>query len=333
MLLRHKKREENIMQKVLCVGEMMVDLIAYPIDQVLLQCDYHPMDSLLVKTGGDAHNNAVDMARLGNDVTYIGRIGYDMFAANCLEAMRREGVNVDHVIFSKTAEQAKSLILMGEGDQRTFYQNFGTSEEFCFEDINLEVLDRVSMLQIGGTFHMKQFDEEGAVRLLKLAKSKGIITSLDVTMDRSGRWNSVLEPYYPYLDYFMPSIEQAREIANIENPWDIARFLLDRGVKNVIIKDGKSGSYFCNANSAFSCDSYEIQAVDTTGAGDAFVSGFLTGVGKGFSPEECIVFATACSAHVIQEMGATAGMKDFDTIMRFIKLEKELKIAYDTKGK
>ncbi len=317
------------MQKVLCVGEMMVDLIACPIGEVMLQCDYHPMDSFVVTAGGDAHNNAVDMARLGNDVTYMGRIGKDMFGSFCLDSLRREGINVEHVVFSKTAEQAKSLILMDKNGRRTFYQNFETSEEFCFEDIDLGCLDHTNILQIGGTFHMKKFDGPGAVKLLKAAKDKGVTTSLDVTMDRTGRWNEILEAYYPYLDYFMPSIDQAREIAKTDNMINMADFLLDRGVKNVIIKDGEYGSYFRNADTAFTCGCYSVPVADATGAGDAYVSGFLTGIGQGFSPEESARLATACAAHVIQEVGATTGMKDLETMMHFIERNEEITIKYD----
>lgn len=317
-------------KKILCVGEMMADLVASPIGEVRLESDYHQMNSFLVKTGGDAHNNAVDMARLGNDVVYVGRVGKDLFAQNCLDDLKKEHVNVDFVTFSNTAEQAKSLILMGEGGTRTFYQNFGTSEEFCFEDIDLRALDDVSVLQIGGTFHMTKFDGDGAVRLLKLAKERGILTSLDVTMDRTGRWNDILEPYYPYLDYFMPSIEQAVEITKRERFSDMADFLLERGVKNVVIKAGAQGSYFKNGKTAFSCGCYQVAHVaDTTGAGDSFVAGFLTALGRGFDAEACMTFATACSAHVIQAVGATTGMKSFDEIMEFVKHEPKLRITYD----
>ncbi len=324
-----KERDTGAL-RVLCVGEMMADLVAYPIGPVLLESDYHAMDSFWVKTGGDAHNNAVDLSRLGCLVTYIGRVGNDMFAQNCLSSLRAEGVDVSRVIFSETAEQAKSLILMGEGGSRTFYQNFGSSGEFCFEDIDLSVLNRVSVLQIGGTFHMERFDGEGAVRLLKLAKERGITTSLDVTMDRKGRWNSLLEPYYPYLDYFMPSIEQAVEITGQTRFSDIAGFFLERGVKNVIIKAGTQGSYFKNNATAFSCACYHVPSVaDTTGAGDAFVAGFLAARGRGFQAEESMVFATACSAHVIQQVGAVTGMRSFDEIMRFVRREPRPEIVYD----
>lgn len=318
-------------QKVLCIGEMMADLVAYPIGEVRLETDYHPMDSFLVKTGGDAHNNAVDLALLGNDVTYIGRVGSDLFAENCLASLKSAGVNTDYVVRTRTAEQAKSLILMGEGGTRTFYQNFGTSEELCFEDIDLRALEGVDVLQIGGTFHMKKFDGPDAVKLLKLAKEKEITTSLDVTMDRSGRWNSVLEPYYPYLDYFMPSVEQAVEITGKERFSDMADFLLARGVKNVIIKAGTQGSYFKNRQTAFSCGCYRVANVaDTTGAGDAFVSGVLTALGHKAPPEACMIFATACSAHVIQAVGATTGMKSYDEIMAFVDREPRPEIRYET---
>lgn len=317
-------------QKVLCIGEMMADLVAYPIGEVRLETDYHAMDSFWVKTGGDAHNNAVDMALLGNDVSYIGRIGNDLFAQNCLASLSAAGVDTRYVVYSQTAEQAKSLILMGEGGARTFYQNFGTSGEFCFEDIDLRALDGVNVLQIGGTFHMQKFDGAGAVKLLKLAKEMGITTSLDVTMDRSGRWNQILEPYYPYLDYFMPSIEQAIEITGESTFSEMADFLLRRGVRNVIIKAGTHGSYFKNHQTAFSCGCYQVSHVaDTTGAGDAFVSGVLTAFGHGASPEESMIFATACSAHVIQAVGATTGMKSYDEIVAFVNREAKPEIVYE----
>lgn len=58
---------------------------------------------------------------------------------------------------------------------------------------------------------------EGSAQLLKAAKERGVITSMDVTSDRSGRWKGILDPCWPYLDYFLPSIEQASQIAGTED--------------------------------------------------------------------------------------------------------------------
>ena len=87
--------------------------------------------------------------------------------------------------------------------------------------------------------------------MLKAAKERGVITSMDVTSDRSGRWKGILDPCWPYLDYFLPSIEQASQIAGTEDPRAIADFFLDRGVKNVAVKLGSRGSYFKNRQTAF----------------------------------------------------------------------------------
>lgn len=305
-------------QRILCVGEMVMDLIAYPIGSVELNTDYHKMERFSVSPGGDAHNNAVNMARLGNEVTYIGRVGNDVFGKICVESLNAEKVNTTHIVYSDTAEQSLCLILLGENKKRTLYQMLKVSEEFCFEDIDLSVLDKIDVLQIGGTFHMNRFDGKGAAKLLRLAKEKGILTSMDVSMDKKGRWGNLIEVCYPYLDYFMPSIEQAVELTHRDTWREMAEYLTLKGVKNVIIKAGDKGSYFFNKSEEIFCGCYPLTVEDSTGAGDAFVAGFLTARGKGFSHEECMVFATACSAKVIQKVGATTGMESFEKIMDFI---------------
>lgn len=313
-------------QRVLCVGEMVADLIAYPIEGVELNTDYHKMERFSVLPGGDAHNNAVNMARLGNQVTYIGRVGRDVFGNVCVDSLKAEQVDTSHIVYSETAEQSICLILLGKNKQRTLYQMFKVSEEFCFEDVDLSVLDQADVLQIGGTFHMGSFDGEGAAKLLKLAKEKGIRTSMDVSMDRRGRWGDLIEVCYPYLDYFMPSVEQAVELTHKGTWQEMAEYLLGKGVKNVVIKAGDKGSYFLNESEEIFCGCYHIPVEDSTGAGDAFVSGFLTALGKGFSHEECMLFATACSAQVIQKVGATTGMENFREIVRFMEENERVEI-------
>lgn len=317
--------------KVLCVGEMLVDLIVRPVERVTLQNDTCQVEEIRVTHGGDANNNAVNLVKLGHDVTYLGRVGCDDMGDYVVSLGKKAGINMDHVVRSSTAAQTKSLILVGPGGNRTFLQVPGTSAEFCLEDCDLSLLDDADLLQIGGAFHLPKFDGEGSAGLLKIAQEKGVITSMDVTSDRTGRWKGILDPCYPYLDYFLPSIEQASMIAGTEDPREIADFFLGRGVKNVAVKLGSRGSYFKNAQTAFFAGVYSgLKIVETTGAGDAFCSGFLTGVGQGATPVECITLATACSSFAIQAVGATAGMRDLETIQAFIRTRAPLEIQWDT---
>jgi sugar/nucleoside kinase (ribokinase family) len=110
----------------------------------------------------------------------------------------------------------------------------------------------------------------------------------------------------------------------------MADFLLERGVKTAVIKMGSDGCYVKNQEGeAFFCECYNVPVVETTGAGDAFVSGFLTSVLKKKTLKECVIFATATSAHVVQAVGTTAGMRDYETISKFIEEMPPLKITDD----
>lgn len=316
--------------KILCAGEMLVDLIVRPVRKVSFQNDTCQVEEIKLTSGGDANNNAVDLARLGNQVTYLGRIGCDDMGDYVVKLAEKAGVNMDHVVRSRTAVQTKSLILVNPEGNRTFLQQPGTSAEFCLEDCDLSLLNDVDILQIGGAFHLPKFDGAGSAELLREAQARGVITSMDVTTDPTGRWKGILDPCYPHLDYFLPSIEQASMIAHSQNPREIADFFLSRGVKNVAIKLGHRGSYFKNATKAFYAGVYQdLKIVETTGAGDAFCAGFLTGAGNRLSPEECVTMGTACSSFAIQAVGATAGMKDLTAIQQFIRSQPPLDIKPD----
>lgn len=316
--------------KVLCVGEMLVDLIVRPVEQIAFQNDTCQVEEIRITHGGDANNNAVNLVKLGHQVTYLGRVGCDDMGDYVISLAEKAGVNMNHVVRSKTAAQTKSLILVASNGDRTFLQVPGTSAEFCLADCDLSLLEEADLLQIGGAFHLPRFDGAGSAQLLKAAQSKNVITSMDVTSDRTGRWRGILDPCYPHLDYFLPSIEQASMIAGTEDPRAAAGFFLKRGVKNVVIKLGAQGSYFRNGETAFFAGIYSgLDVVETTGAGDAFCSGFLTGAGQGASPVECVTLATACSAFAIQAIGATAGMRDLGTIRDFIRKRAPLNIRWD----
>ena len=251
--------------RILCVGEMMVDIIVRPVEKVAFQDDTMQIGEIFISSGGDSNNNAIDLAKLGHDVTYIGRIGCDIMGDYVVATARKAGINMDYAPRSFATGQATSIVLVNSDGKRTFLQSSGSSGEFCFEDCDCSVLDQVDMLQISAAYHLPRFDGEGASKLLKIAKEKGVITSMDISTDRSGRWENILSPCFPYLDYFLPSVEQASMIAKSEDPKEIAIFFLAHGAKNVVIKLGSRGSYFRNSETAFWVGTYtDLNVIETT---------------------------------------------------------------------
>ena len=110
-------------------------------------------------------------------------------------------------------------------------------------------------------------------------------------------------------------------------PSDIAASLKDLGVRNVIIKMGEEGVY-CNPEKdrPFTCGCYHVKAVDTTGAGDAFVGGFIGALDDGESFETSVVRGTAAAAFAVQAVGATAGIPNHENLLNFINSTERLEI-------
>ena len=169
---------------------------------------------------------------------------------------------------------------------------------------------------------MNTFDGQQTADFLKKCKEMGKTTLLDVCWDAKDRWASVLDCAMPYIDIFMPSIDEAVKLSGETEPEKIADVFFAKGVRKVVIKLGKHGAYLREEKDAKSViiPTYsKIKAVDTTGAGDSFCSGFITGLVKGLSFEECGLFANAVGTHCVMEKGATTGIKSYEEIRKFME--------------
>jgi sugar/nucleoside kinase (ribokinase family) len=213
-------------------------------------------------------------------------------------------------------------LINGIGD-RTFFYYGGANDLFSLSDVDLKSVHEASIVHVGGTYLLPKFDGEGAARLLSEARTCGKLTSMDVTWDTTGRWLSVIEPCLPQLSFFMPSIREATQIAGTDDPKQIAAFLQEKGVGTAVIKLGQKGCYVKpGLESGFFCSAFPTEVVDTTGAGDSFVAGFLKGLLKKWDVKASAELACAVSAMNIRAVGATAGIPTFDEARQFMQARK-----------
>lgn len=157
--------------RVICAGEMLVDIFVRPVQQIPFENDTQIVPDIRITSGGDANNNAINFAKLGHQVAYLGRLGCDEMGDYVASLAQAAGIDISHTVRSSTARQTKSVILVNPKGDRTFLQDPGTSAEFCFDDCDLSLLDWAEMLQIGGAFHLPKFDGEGSAQLLKAQRS------------------------------------------------------------------------------------------------------------------------------------------------------------------
>ena len=105
-----------------------------------------------------------------------------------------------------------------------------------------------------------------------------------------------------------------------EDPAEIARFLIDQGVKVVGLKMGERGAYVRSADGQeIRVPAFRVEAVDALGAGDAFVAGFLAGLVHDWDLEQCARFANAVGACCVTALGATTGIKSLEETLQMLE--------------
>lgn len=304
---------------VLCIGQLVADILVKSIDYVNFDIDTSRVDQICVKNGGDCLNTAIDLAKLGNEVGVVGKVGNDSFGEFLIKTAKDYGIDTRGLQVSNESSTSSVVVLINSKGERVFFYYGGSNDFFKYEDIDISIIDDYKIIHVGGTYLLPLFDGNGAAELFKQAHFKNKLTSMDVTWDTTGRWLEVIKPCLKYLNFFMPSYKEACLIAKEEKPEEIASFLQNEGIEVVVIKLGKDGCYIKGSGKGFYQKASIVEIVDTTGAGDAFVAGFLTGVLKNWKLEECANFASAVSAHCIQHLGATTGIPKYEEVIKFLK--------------
>lgn len=314
------------MKKVACVGILVADVIVEPVLRFPEKGILEPVNSITMHNGGNAMTAAINLRKLGTESTMVGMVGDDMFGQFLKSRLVTAGVDTCGLKVSDKVQTSASVLMIDNSGERTFFHCTGANAVFSEKDIDYTAIEKCDMVFVTGSFLMDNFDGAGTMHFLKKCKEMGKITFLDVCWDAKGRWGEILDMSIPYIDFLMPSIDEAVHLAGKENPDEIADVFTLRGAKNIIIKLGSKGSYLRKENEKTGCvfPPYYIEnPVDTTGAGDSFCSGFLAAFARGEDLDMCMKFANATGAHCVMAKGATTGIKTFDETMEFINERKE----------
>ncbi len=311
------------MKKVACVGILVADVIVEPVTKFPEKGILEKVNSITMHNGGNAMTASINLRKIGVESTMVGMVGNDMFGEFLKGRLSDAGVDVSGLKVSDKAQTSASVLMIDPGTgERSFFHCVGANGVLSESDINYDAVEKCDMVFVTGSFIMDTFDGEETMKFLKKCKKMGKTTFLDVCWDASGRWGELLDMSLPYIDYFMPSIDEAVCIAKEEDPEKIADVFRAKGAKNVIIKLGSKGSYLRKEGESKGTvypPFYIENPVDTTGAGDSFCSGFLAAFAMGKTEEECMVFANATGAHCVMATGATTGIKPYENIMEFIE--------------
>ena len=271
-------------KKVIAAGHICLDITpvfpekkVHQLGEILSPGKLIQMGEADVHTGGAVANTGLAMKILGADVTLMGKVGKDAFGEMVCNILKQYDA-ADGMIVSDTESTSYSVILAVPGIDRIFLHNPGANHTFRASDIPQESLEEAALFHFGYPPLMRSMyeaDGEELVKLMKRAKEAGAATSLDMAAvdpdSEAGRadWEKILERVIPYVDFFVPSVEElcymldrkrfeewqeraaGRDITEILDIEKDVKPLADQcmnfGAKVLLIKCGAPGMYYRTA--------------------------------------------------------------------------------------
>ncbi len=291
---------------VVCVGNLVADLIVRPVDTLPPRAELRMVDAIDLKAGGCALTTAVVLGRLGARTAMLGMVGEDVFGRFLVDALDEAGVDTTGMVVHPTLPSVLTAVIVDSGGERTYLHAPGVGAVMSRDDLPDERLFAGKALHIAGALINPALDGEPTAQIMAEAQQRGIITTLDTAFDPTGTWERVL-PALPYLDVFAPGYPEVKNISGLDDPVQIAAWVRAQGAKAAIIKLGGDGAYVDGPDFQGLIPPFPAPVVDTTGAGESFNGGLLFGLVAGWPLERAARLGAATGALAVTQIGAAAG--------------------------
>ena len=302
------------MVDLVTIGHVLMDIRIF-VDQFPKPDEEAKAEKLSLGGGGSAANVAVGASRLGVKSEFVGAIGFDAFGRVILEELEHEGVDVTHVKILASVNSGLTVLSVNKIGQVIMFGYTGASDMLHPLDINRSCISNAEHVHITG------LSLDTAIAAAKMAREANIVVSVDPGRIMSRVGISGLSPLLENTTQILLNHEEAKQLTGSDDLDDAANILFKTGPKTVIIKRGSKGVFAATPDSEISVPVYPVKVVDTTGAGDAFSSGFITAQLEGKNLKESLEFANATANLKITKVGARA-LPTRKMVERFLKTSK-----------
>lgn len=304
---------------VLCSGAIIQDTLVHPVDDSAWSTTSF-VKTIEPHTGGNGANTSLALAALGVPVRLLGAVGRDEPGRLVLDTLRRSAVDT-RAVETADAPTAATIVLIKRSGDRKFLHRLGASAGAFAAPIEFtrELVDGMAHYHLASLFILPRMRAHAAETLAR-ARAAGLTTSLDTNWDPEGRWMQDLAPCLEHLDLIFMNEDEARMATESVETADAARSLMARGVGAAVMKLGGRGCAIYGAGGeAIRMPAFEVEVVDTTGAGDCFVGGFLAARLRGATYEQAGRLANAVGALSVQRVGGSGGIPGYDEIQGWMR--------------
>jgi len=300
---------------IIVFGSINIDLVAtataLPIaGETLLGNDF------FLSPGGKGANQAVALARLGIPTQMVGRVGADNFGTELLKNLQASGVQTHNIFVDETVSSGVAVIIVDIKGENQIIVIPGANKRVNHEDV-----ERLSHLLPTAKALLLQFEipMSAVVAAAKAARDAQVKVILDPAPAQD-----VPDELYRLVDIITPNEVEAAQLVGFpvdgeESAKKAAAVLLQKGVKNAIVKLGAKGVFCASAEEMFFIPAFTVQTIDTVAAGDAFNGGLAAALFEGHSLRDSVIWGAAAGALAATKLGAQPSLPDRVTFDGFLK--------------
>lgn len=305
------------------VGLTILDVAGRPVDAIPEGGGVAFIEEIRMNPAGTASGAVMNASKMGINCATVACVGNDEKGDFIVDAYGRMGIDCSMIQRSSKSNTSATLLTIRPNGDRPALHARGASDDLFVPEADFAKVCDARYLHHGGTGLLNAMDTGQSVLLLKYAKQQGLVTTFDLIAPNENTVN-LLGELLPHVDYFMPSMEEAEQLAQWAGsssmaPLDLANLFMDMGANACIFKWGAKGSYIKTQDVELRVPAYKVKVSDTTGCGDSYCGGFIAGLSMGYDLEQACRLGTATSGLVATGLGSDAGVIDLEHTLEFMK--------------
>jgi sugar/nucleoside kinase (ribokinase family) len=290
-------------------GAHIIDALGWPFKGIPAGQQVSIIDRIKFTVAGTAAAPAMNLAKLGVDVAAVGRIGTDLVGDFLSSALAGYGADVSRLIRQPGRQTSASLLPIRLDGSRPAMHVIGANADLGERDVPWDLVRQGVVFHLGGIGILPGIDGPAAARILRRAKELGAVTTVDVILTPRPDLKELVGPALAQTDYFLPNIEEAGLLVGTEDRDKIAAWLGQTGLGAALLTLGEDGVLVApSGQPARELPAYAVEVVDSTGCGDAFSAGFISGLVDGLELLAAAERGLAAGALVATDLGSDAGL-------------------------
>lgn len=300
-------------------GFYTFDCLGWPVADVPPGGGTNFIREITLAVSGAAGTAAIAAAKLGLKTLAIGGYGQDMTGDWAVARLAEFGIDTSGLQRMAGVPSSSSIVLTRADGSRPALHVKGATGHFTVPPADFDRVTDARIFHLGGVGLMDAMDGAPNAALMRHAKARGCITTVDVFAGSREDMADVAA-VLPWTDYFIPSVEEARALTGLTDLDAMAQAFLDLGAGACVFTLGAEGAYYRDRQGlSFTIPAFAIDVVCTCGCGDVFNAGFATGLLHGMTPQDCVRLAQACSALNATGLGSQAGIVSLPDTLTFMK--------------